>query len=48
MFLDPPYEKFKINKYQEFQNFTKVFQNFKNGAGPKNRLVHAELWVGHF
>ena len=38
--------KFKIPK--NFKIFPKFFQNFKNGAGPKNSLVHLELWVCHF
>ena len=38
--------KFKIPK--NFKIFPKFFQNFKNGAGPKNSLVHPELWVCHF
>ena len=36
------------SQISEFEKFPKFFQNFKNGAGPKNRLVHPELWVGHF
>jgi len=33
---------------KNFKIFPKFFQNFKNGAGPKNSLVHPELWVCHF
>ena len=44
----PEFQNSPSSQISEFQKFPKFFQNFKNGAGPKNRLVHPELWVVHF
>ena len=44
----PEFQNSPSSQISEFEKFPKFFQNFKNGAGPKNRLVHPELWVGHF
>ena len=44
----PEFQNSRSSQISEFEKFPKFFQNLKNGAGPKNRLVHPELWVGHF
>ena len=35
VFPDPPYEKFKITKSKEFQNFPKVSSEFQKWSRPK-------------
>ena len=44
----PEFQNSPSSQISEFEKFPKFFQNLKNGAGPKNRLVHPELWVDHF
>ena len=48
MTKSPEFQNSPSSQISEFEKFPKFFQNFKNGAGPKNRLVHPELWVVHF